>query len=113
MADNNEVANRPNRIGIEGVTDRWSFREDTAITLAGREQARADGTTLSDIHRAAGRAYLEGRGWNIDHLMSKDREVVDAEWKARLARKAPRTRLRPKRTRIADPVDPGDTIGLF
>ncbi len=114
MVDHNGVAHRPNRIGIEGVTDRWSFREDKDITLAGQAQAERDGTTLSEIMRTAGRAYLEERGWNVDHLMSKDQDVVDAEWTARLDCRAPRTRKRHAPRRVTDvEIDPGGTIELF
>jgi hypothetical protein len=108
--DSSEVAYRPNRIGKEGVTKRWSFREDDALTLAAREQAKANGTTLSDIVRARVRAYLGEEGWNIDHLMSKDEEIIDAEWMSHLGRTAPRDRTREGR-RAA--VDPGGTRELF
>lgn len=104
-----EVANRPSRIGTAGVTMQWSFREVDGVTLAAREQARVDGTTLSEVMRTAGRAYLERAGWNVDSLISGDPDVVDAEWRARMNRKAPRTRSpRKRRLRIVDPIDGTD-----
>jgi hypothetical protein len=95
--------NRPNRIGVEGVTKQWSFREDEALTLAALAQAEHDGTTLSEIMRDRLRGYMEDSGWDIPNLISKDPERINAEWVARLRRKAPKERVRKGRhRRIAD-----------
>lgn len=107
-----EVANRPNRIGAEGVTMQWSFRVPERVTLAGREQARHDGTTLSEIMRMAMRAYMEGRGWDVDLLINGDDEATDAQWVDRIGHKAPRSRS-PRKPKQRQVIDPGDTLELF
>jgi hypothetical protein len=108
--DSNEVVYRPNRIGPEGVTKRWSFREDNALTLAAREQAKANDTTLSRIVRERVRDYLKEEGWDIGRLMSRDEEIIDAEWVANLGRKAPRDRTPAARRATEAEIDPGGTL---
>ena len=104
------TANRPNRIGKDGVTMQWSVREVDKVTLAAIAQARHDGTTLSQIVRGAVRDYLEDREWNVFELINGDQSEVDAQWLARLNRVPPKTRARAKRT---DPIDAGGTLEMW
>lgn len=102
--------NRPNRIGVEGVTRQWSCREVKAVTAAAQAQAKADGTNLSAIVRREMRGYLEYKGWNVDRLVDGDQDTIDRQWVRLLGRKAPvdePTRVSP------GPIDPGGTLELF